>query len=347
MAPRRKCYWSREKRAIAVTLRKEGYSFRDIAKKMGEGVSASGVLKVCRRYEDRGTVENMSGKGRKKKTSSKLDRSMVRMAISNRRMTAVDIGKSLAKFNNLTLSPWTIRRRLRAAGLNARRPQKKPLLNVEQRRKRLAWAKDHQHWTTDDWKQIIWSDETKISLFGSDGVKYIRRRKHEANLPECLIPTVKHPLSVMIWGCMSRSSVGRLQVLNGVVNADRYINEVLQEKLLQSARDMFGDGGHFLFQQDGAPCHTAKKSMKWFRDNGVQVIAWPGNSPDLNPIENLWSRLKKLVSSKNPSNRQQLIEAVINSWFHVITPVELEKLVDSMPRRCAAVIKSRGYPTRY
>jgi len=79
----------------------------------------------------------------------------------------------------------------------------------------------------------------------------------------------------------------------------------------------------------------------------VKLLDWPGNSPDLNPIENLWARLKRAVASKRPSNREDLIAAIINSWFHVIKADELEKLVDSMPRRCLAVIKAKGYPTRY
>ena len=81
--------------------------------------------------------------------------------------------------------------------------------------------------------------------------------------------------------------------------------------------------------------------------HGVDVMDWPGNSPDLNPIENLWQRLKILVAKEKPSNKTKLIEAIIKSWFHIITAQELAKLVESMPRRCRAVIKSKGYATKY
>ena len=138
-----------------------------------------------------------------------------------------------------------------------------------------------------------------------------------------------------------------MQLINGTLNASRYINEVLETKLMPSVHDIFGDISEFVFQQDGAPCHTAKTCIKWFTDHNVQLLTWPGNSPDLNPIENLWSRLKKLVAAKHPSNKRELIEAIINSWYHVITPDNLKSLVESMPRRCKAVIASRGYPTRY
>ena len=342
----RRLDWSPKKRATAITLRKEGYSYREIAAKIGLGVSPAGVLKVCKRFAETGTIKNKAGRGRKKVTTPQTDRRIVRLALKNRKTTSADINNALAD-SGVAVSGRTVRRRLVTAGLRARIPRKKPFLNPAQRLKRLQWAKKHVNWTNEQWKNVLWSDETRISIFGSDGVRYVRRRPGEDCLPECTTATMKHPLSIMVWGCMSRNSVGRLQVLNGTVNADKYIEEVLEPKLLPSARDIFGDGEPFIFQQDGAPCHTAKKCIAWCKKNKVELLDWPGNSPDLNPIENLWARLKRAVAAKRPSNKRQLIEAVVNSWYHIITRNELQQLVDSMPRRCEAVVKAKGYPTRY
>jgi len=338
--------WSPKKRATAVTLRNEGYSYQQISRKIGQGVTASGVRKLCVRFAETGSIATASGKGRKRSTSKKTDRRICRLSLQNRRATARDIVKVLSE-SGVNVSDRTVRRRLVSGGLKARIPRKKPFLNPAQRKKRLLWAKNHVSWTLDDWKKVIWSDETRISIFGSDGVFYVRRRPGEECLPECLLPTMKHPVAVMIWGCMSWNGIGRMQVVNGTLNAARYIDEVLVPKLLPSARDMFHDEVDFIFQQDGAPCHTAKKCMNWFRDSNIELLSWPGNSPDLNPIENLWSRLKKAVAEKHPSNKQQLIEAIIQSWYHIITPENLRKLVESMPSRCKAVVAARGYPTRY
>ena len=117
--------------------------------------------------------------------------------------------------------------------------------------------------------------------------------------------------------------------------------------MLLSAQDIFGAENEFCFQQDNAPCHTAKKVVDWFKANKIRVMDWPGNSPDLNPIENLWSRLKRLVALKKPTTKRSLIESILNCWNHLITCNDLEKLVDSMQRRCKAVIAARGYATRY
>ena len=94
-------------------------------------------------------------------------------------------------------------------------------------------------------------------------------------------------------------------MLEDNINASRYIKEVLEPKMLPSARDLFGATGDFIFQQDGAPCHTARVCTSWFQQHNVQLLTWPGNSPDLNPIENLWSRLKRLVMQKRPPTEQQ------------------------------------------
>ena len=212
----------------------------------------------------------------------------------------------------------------------------------------MIWAKEHREWTKEDWARAIWSDESKISIFGSDGINYVRRRPGEDLLPECTLVTMKHPISVMVWGCMTRDAVGRIHIVDGILNAKKYQENILEAKLLPSIDDLFeGKTETCVFQQDSATCHTAKTVKNWFKAKKINVLKWPGNSPDLNPIENLWSRLKKLVRKEKPGNKRQLIEAIIKSWFHVISTEDLGNLVDSMPRRIAAVIKNNGYPTKY
>ncbi len=102
----------------------------------------------------------------------------------------------------------------------------------------------------------------------------------------------------------------------------------------------------FIFQQDLAPAHTAKSTKSWLNDHGVGVLDWPANSPDLNPIENLWGIVKRKMRNKRPNNADDLKTTVKETWAS-IPPQQCHKLITSMPRRIEAVIKAKGAPTKY
>ena len=96
---------------------------------------------------------------------------------------------------------------------------------------------------------------------------------------------------------------------NTTMNADAYIS-LLESKLPQ----FMAIGSYEVFQQDGAPCHTAKKVSKWFTDNGIEVLEWPGQSPDMNPIENLWRLLKIKVAEKHAKSPDDLRGIIKTVW---------------------------------
>jgi len=81
---------------------------------------------------------------------------------------------------------------------------------------------------------------------------------------------------------MSSAGVGPLCFINSSVNAAVY-QDILEHFMLPLADELCGDAD-FIFQQDLAPAHTAKSTKTWFNDNGISVLDWPANSPDLNPI---------------------------------------------------------------
>ncbi len=107
----------------------------------------------------------------------------------------------------------------------------------------------------------------------------------------------------------------------------------------------YGDAD-FIFQQDLAPAHTAKGTKSWFNDHGVTMLDWPANSPDLNPIENLWDIVKRKMRDTRPNNADDLKATVKETWAS-IPPQQCHKLITSMPRRIEAVIKAKGAPTKY
>ncbi len=146
----------------------------------------------------------------------------------------------------------------------------------------------------------------------------------------------------MIWAAMSSAGVGPLCFLKSTVNAAIY-QEILEHFMLPSVVKLYG-GADFIFQQDLAPAHTAKGTKSWFNDHGVTVLDWPANSPDLNPIENLWGIVKRKMRDTRPNNADDLM-ATVKETRASIPPQQCHKLITSMPRRIEAVIKAKGTPT--
>ena len=102
-----------------------------------------------------------------------------------------------------------------------------------------------------------------------------------------------------------------------------------------------------VFMQDGAPCHCAKIVTQFLKAQKINILDWPGNSPDLNPFQNLWTILKNKVSERQPNNAKMLEEGIKEVWVRDISPSYFRNLVESMPRRLEAVFKAKGGPTKY
>ena len=109
---------------------------------------------------------------------------------------------------------------------------------------------------------VIFSDESAIAVL-DNRVQTVRPRSGEKFLPECLKKTVKFPSKIMVWGAISVHGTSRLLIVEGTMNQVKYVDN-LEGGLLRQVREWFPDK-NFIFQQDSAPCHTRKMSMKWFQ----------------------------------------------------------------------------------
>lgn len=329
-------------KAAVVALRK--HTFKTQAAIAYEySISQNTVSNILKRYRETGTHNVKSRSGRPPKTSDRTDNRIHRIAKTDPFVTSTEIQRLMSPVLD-SITTKTIRNRLcKKFKLPARTPRRKPFISAKARVKRLEWCKAHVNWTIDQWKKVTFSDESTFLQFHQQH-QYVRRPSGSNSIHERYTDkTVKHPPSVMIWGCFSFHGRGGLTVLpKGVrLNSEKYI-DVLDEKLIP----FMNISSTRVFQQDNAPCHSSKRTMKWFEDKGIEVLDWPGNSPDLNPIENLWQSMKVKVNAQKHSNIHELIRNIKLSWI-AISREECERLVESMPRRIQRVLENKGYPTKY
>lgn len=334
---------SSEKQQLVLSLLASGHSTRQISSSTGISL---------------GTISSIRSKhhlplptclaGRPSKLSSTNIRHAIRLITSGKADTAVDVHKTLSTITNQPLSTHTIRRCLKKAGMKAVVKKNAPDLTKKHRTARMDFALAHQDWTIEDWKQVVWSDETKINRLGSDGRNWVWKKSGEGLNNRLVKGTLKFGGgSVMVWGCMLWEGTGFSCRIDGKMDGDLYVG-ILEDELQNSLEYYGKTADDIIFQQDNDPKHTCKKAKAWFQDNGFRVMTWPAQSPDLNPIEHLWSHLKRRLADyeQPPRGMLELWERIEVEWEKIDAGV-CQNLIESMPRRIAAVIKAKGGHTKY
>lgn len=251
-------------KTLILDWKKKNISIRSMAKKLN--VNESSVRRFLSKFKTSKTLDRKYGSGRPRCTSTREDRLIKRLCLRNRFATSSQIRSDLEKTSGSVISAKTVQRRLNEIGLRANRPAKKPLLTQKMKKTRFEWAKTFKNWTVDDWSQVIFSDESKFNLFGSDGNKYVRRRKGERYNENCTLKTVKHSPYVMVWGCITYHGVGELLILRGSVNTEKYL-KIIRDGAYPTILEVSRLLTQPLFQDDNARCHRAVAVSKFNFDN--------------------------------------------------------------------------------
>lgn len=340
-----------EQRVRAITLLEEGYSSREVASKIskpGNKIHHTSILRLKKKYEETGSVKNKQVSGRPRKLTERDERTVVRLILKDECSTASEVQRSLKVHDNIEVSSNTVRRVLKRNGFVARVKRKKPLLSKTHRKTRLEFAEKYKHWTVEDWNKVVWSDESKFQIFGSDGRTYCWKKAGEKLQDRHVKPTVKFGGgSVFVWGCFTFLGVGYLCRIEGGMDGEIY-RQILGDEFLKTLDYYSLDPQNIIYQQDRDPKHTAKLTQKWFVDNNIEVLFWPPQSPDLNPIEHLWNDVDRRIRSLDIEIRgkEALWEQIEKVWNDTSLEV-CTKLIKSMPERVNDVLKARGGYTRW
>jgi transposase len=210
-------------------------------------------------------------------------------------------------------------------------------------------------------RHILFTDESIIDLFPKPNKQNTRIRTLDpANRSILQIP--KHGLKLMVAGGICANGLTDLHVVESktTVNGKYYREKILPVYLNAkirasncddiSKRTLFYDQNSVVFMQDGAPAHTANETLDYLRATFLDVWSkgiWPGNSPDLNPVEHLWSILQNSVFiAPKPTNREELIDRIKETWNNI--PLQhVQRLIFSFPRRILSCMENGGGRTKY
>jgi len=260
---------------------------------------------------------------------------------------------------DIDISLRTFKRLLKRLHVRKWLSKKRPALTEEHAAARLAWALARRYWTAYQWRRILWSDE--CSLERGTGVirEWVFRHLHDdPYIPELVqtYPKGKQP-SIMVWagfsGLTGRSAlvpmVRDLDAPRGGYSARSYI-ATLEQGLLPVYDH------RITFMHDNASIHTANAVRRWLEENEIELIDWPANSPDLNPIEHLWFFLKNKLHELYPESddwdlskpeiKDKMAQVLPECWQAIDERV-FQRLAMTMRRRIKAVIKAHGWYTKY
>ncbi|CAB4401305.1 unnamed protein product [Rhizophagus irregularis] len=336
-----------ERIRICTLLEESIYSPSDLARKYK--VSVSTITRLYEKFQKTKSVKDLPKTGRPHLLTQRTERRAARYIISGECSTAVQVQKKLQVDHKIEVSAETVRRAFKKNDLKSMVKVKKPLLLPHHKKARYEFAKKYKHWSIDDWKKVVWSDESKFNVFGSDGREYCWKKKGKPLKDQHVKGTIKFGGGgVFVWRCFTAQGIGYLCQIDGGMDAELYC-KILEEDFLMTLDYYDLDVVDVVFQHDNDPKHKARITTDWLETNNINVLDWPAQSPDLNPIENLWSELEHRLRKDGSiiiTNKTSLWEKIQTSWNNIETEV-CTKLIETIPRRIEDVIKQKGGYTKW
>ena len=285
-----------------LALRGQGLTRAEIAQKTG--LTQSTISRCLERYRVFGPITHRRGNGRPSVVTEAMESAILAQNRANSTLSLRKHAAKLAKEHGAVMSYNTVRNVLENNSLYAYSPAKKPALSAKHIQTRFLMAQGWLGLTERELQSIVFSDESKFNLLYSDGKPVVWRGPDCRFMKENIIETKKFGGgSIMVWACFSYHGVGKLVIIKGIMDAYRYVN-ILSSSLQPSLESM--ELSEFIFQQDNDSKHTAKVTKQFFENRSIKVLPWPPMSPDMNPIENLWSYVKRHVAESEPKNLADL-----------------------------------------
>jgi len=324
-----------------VCLLKEGFPPVKILKVLrGEGLEASlaSVTRIIQKLRTTGSTENHSQSGRPTKLSAEAKAFIESQMRKNDEATSIEIQKKLAK-RGIVVNSSTVRRSRARQGWTMQCTAYCQLIREANKEKRLSYAQQILD-SGDTFYNVIFSDECSVSL-----QQYRRTCYQKIGEPTKRKPKPKRPLKVHVWAGITRHGATNIYIFDGIMDAELYCS-ILETTLLPFINQTLPN---HRFMQDNDPKYTSRRAQAFMEENGIDWWRTLPESPDLNPIENLWHELKLYLESKvKPQNKQQLVDGIKKFWAEKVTEEKCVKYIDHVLKKVVpAVVEARGAATQY
>lgn len=298
--------------------------------------SKSFVQMWVQRYKETKTVDDLPDRGSAQKFSKRDKKRIISIFSKNPTLTLRE-GQTKLREKGLDISYGTIRRHLQTYNIKWRSTIKKPLLSETHVQKRLACTHDN---IDRDSSNVIFSGES--SFWARSNIK----RTWSTPGDKMVQRTVKHAVKVHVWGCFSVQGFGKLYVFTDNLNADKML-KIYKKALLPSVSTWFiKEKKDWILQEDNDPKHRSRLCTEWKEQYNINQLDWLSQSPNANPIENVWAYIKNKLRGRQVFNIKQLSRKIRRIWRSL--PHEYAvKLVESMPRRCQSIIDADDDWTHY
>ena len=293
-----------------------------------------------KKLRNQGIYNDLKRSGRPRKVFGHDPRHLKRLVKGDARLSAAKITSDLSASLPKPVTARTNRNYLKELGFEYAVKVKKEWLETTHRKQRMAWCTRYMSWTHYDWKNVIFSDESTFYVLKRKNQCKIWRLEKEKLLPKCLQQTnTGDGGKVGIWGAISDFGTTNARIytenMNGHLYCDVLQNEVKQFLAKTPATTKM------LFQQDLAPWDTSNMVKEKIVKLKLNVLERAPKSPDLNPVEMLWSILDKKLTTKPIYSKVALIERLREEWNNVDKDLCV-KLVESMSERIQKCLKAKG-----
>ena len=345
---------SRDDKIRIQTLREQGLGAKAIKKVYPEKQWSLTTLKrLCRQInENESIIERKKGSGRPKSVRTTENISKVHELICSQedrpgtskstREIARAVGISEGSVRNIAKSD---------IGLSSFKRTPVQVINEATRQKRLTRSKSLlRRLTVQKSKRVFFTDEKIFYISppvnSQNNRLWCAGRKRDVDPKRLLVERAKFSAHVMVSAGTSYAGKGRLHFVadKAKINADYYVNSLLPQ-LIEDCEKLMP--GSFIFQQDGAPAHTARQTQEWLALKCPEMInkdEWPPNSPDLNPLDyHVWGAMLHMYQkyTPKPTNKTEL-QAVLEKIWDDLPQQSVEKAIMSFRKRLQMCVKADG-----